>query len=91
MTAMLYSLRDIKAGYYMNMFILRGAVDAQRTFIAIVEDNRSPIAKHPKDYAIYEMGAIDVESGEITPLKIPKDVTPHSEVEAVITMTLKAK
>lgn len=80
----IYSLRDVKAGYYMNMVLLRNDVDAERFFLAILEDQRSPIAKFPKDYAIFWIGTFDNESGEVIPLGIPKDVTPHSAVDNFI-------
>lgn len=80
----LYSLRDVKAGYYMNVVLLRTNVDAERFFIAILEDKRSPIAKFPKDYAIYHMGTLNITSGELTPRGIPLDVTPHSAVDQIM-------
>lgn len=89
MDARIYSLRDVKAGYYMNMVILRNAVEAARFFLAIIEDKRSPIAKYPKDYAIFEMAQFNQTTGHITPLTHPLDVTPHSEVDSAIALNTK--
>lgn len=80
----IYSIRDVKIQEQMNLVILKNTAEAERYFIMAVSDTRGPIAKHPKDYAIYDLGGIETETGAIVPIGIPKDVTPHSAVDRIM-------
>lgn len=78
-----YSIRDRKIGELVNAVLLKNAAEAERFFLLVCSDQRSPVAAHPKDYEILELGGIDSETGVIVPAH-PRDVTPHSAVDSII-------
>jgi len=79
----IYAIRDRKIGELLNAVLLKNAAEAERFYLLVCSDQRSPVAAHPKDYEILELGGIDSETGVIVPGH-PKDVTPHSAVDAII-------
>lgn len=83
----IYALRDLKIKEYLNLIHLKNEAEAERYFIMLCSDSRAPMSRAPKDYGIFELGHLDTESGEITPHRIPKDVTPHSAVDMAIRET----
>lgn len=79
-----YGLRDVKIGEYLNLIHLKNAQEAERYFLMLCGDSRAPMSRHPKDYAIHELGNLDTETGIITPNQVPRDVTPHSAVDMAL-------
>lgn len=81
----IYGVKDVKINEILNVIMLKNAAEAERFFIMLVQDPRSPHHKAPKDYIIMELAAIDSETGELARGKIPRDVTPHSIVDMELT------
>lgn len=61
----IYSIRDKLSGY-MNIFLERSDVLAQRGFSTVVNDCGSAIYCNPGDYDLYKLGSFDTDSGVIT-------------------------
>lgn len=64
----LYSVRDVKVERFFPPFAQRNQLEAQRTFLDMCQDHRTPISKHPEDYTLYEIGSFNPETGEIAPM-----------------------
>lgn len=82
----IYSIRDVKAGEYLGLVIFRNEAEAQRFYLQTVTDKRGHMWKFPRDYAIYELGGVDVVSGVIERAPVPKDVTPYSVIDSFVEM-----
>lgn len=70
MRSMLYSIHDTVAGVFMSPFVARSRVDAMRQIAASKASPdvaSTPVASKPHDFALYELGSYDDESGVITP------------------------
>lgn len=61
----LYSVRDVKVERFFPPFAQRNQLEAQRTFLDMCGDHRTPISKHPEDYTLYEIGSFNPETGEV--------------------------
>lgn len=69
----MFSVRDSKAMAFLQPFFSSANGSAIRAFIDAVNDKSTPLAKHPEDYILYEIGCFDDTTGEIiglTPLKM---------------------
>lgn len=88
-----FSVYDLKACAYLQPFFSGNAGSAIRAFEDAVEDPKSPIAKHPSDYQLFELGTWDDNSGAlagILPMKLlcsggefAKVTTPSGKFETV--------
>lgn len=65
MISRVYSIYDIKAAIYIGTFFESNNAVAMRRFSDLVNDPRSPFFKHPEDYILFCLGAMDDESGRI--------------------------
>lgn len=72
-----FAIFDEKIGAYNPPFFERAVGLAVRTFGDAVNDEKSGLNKHPEDFALYEIGAYDEESGAFE--NLPK---PHQLVRA---------
>lgn len=61
----LYSVRDVKAEYYGNPFSARNAAEATRSFQQLAEDVKTQVNRYPEEFELWELGAFDVETGEL--------------------------
>lgn len=85
MKRIITSIRDLKTQEYMGLGLTKNTAEAQRHFLALLQANNNPIASFPKDYAVHELAIFDTETGKITLAdNYPSDVTPHSEVDALM-------
>jgi hypothetical protein len=65
-----YSIKDLKAAYFMQPFVSRNKGEAVRSFSSAVNDagnSNNLMAKYPADYALFELGTFDEETGAIIP------------------------
>lgn len=67
----LYALKDVKGGYYGNIFQEIQDVDAQRSFIVATRDNKSKVGQFPQDFELVRLGCFDNISGKVTILDQP--------------------
>lgn len=61
----LYAVRDVKVETFFPPFVQMNQLEAQRTFLDMCRDERTPISQHPEDYVLYEIGTFDNETGEV--------------------------
>lgn len=68
-----FGVRDGKAEAFLQPFFSGTAGSAIRAFDDAINGEKSPIAVHPSDYTLYELGEFDDNSGSIvacSPLKL---------------------
>lgn len=63
---LVFSVYDVKAGAYLSPFFARTAAVAVRMFCSAVRDNAHDFHKYAEDYSLFEIGAFDESSGELT-------------------------
>lgn len=62
----IYSVKDSKAQTYGNPFYAVNNGTAIRSFEQAASDPSTTISQYPGDFALYQIGCFDDESGEIT-------------------------
>lgn len=62
----IYGVYDEKAKSYLDPFYFGHDGEALRKFSDVIQNDQSPIAKHPGDYSMYKLGKFDSNSGHIT-------------------------
>lgn len=62
----IFAVRDGKVQQYFPPMCFQTPGEAERWFADIVNDGKSAIWRHPGDYALYELGGFDSESGSLT-------------------------
>lgn len=67
-----FGVYDSKALAFLQPFFSNSNGAAVRAFADAVCDGKSPIAMHPGDYQLYELGEFDDHSGELSPLSPTK-------------------
>lgn len=80
----LVALRDVKVREYGPLFVLTTQDEAKRLFISAAQDSKSQLGRFPRDYVMHELGLFDAETGRLTPHEVIADLTPYSELEAVL-------
>lgn len=58
-----FGVYDLKALAYLQPFFSQSTGAAIRAFEDVVNDGNSPIAKHPGDYQLFELGTFDDTKG----------------------------
>lgn len=71
MKALLFSIRDQKAGRYGPPFAKQTRGEAEREFFTITNNEQSTINQFPADFDLWEIGELDQTNGKITPLPTP--------------------
>lgn len=77
----LYAIYDTKAAAYVSPFFEVNNAVAMRRFEDLVNDPRSPIAKHSEDYILFGIGQFDDSTGVIAPLPAPVNLVVGSDVK----------
>lgn len=65
------AIRDSKAEAWMTPLFFQSSAQAVRSFGDAVNDAQSDFAKHPEDYALFELGRFDPATGEIVVCEQP--------------------
>lgn len=65
MSDRLFAVRDVKVERFFPPFVQTNQLEAQRTFLDMCKDQRTPISAHPEDYTLYEIGTFDRETGVV--------------------------
>ena len=60
------SIYDSKAEAWMTPMFFQAIGQAVRTFSDTVNNADSPFGKHPEDYTLFEVGAFNEQTGEVT-------------------------
>jgi len=66
MITKIFSMYDSKVEAYNKPFHQTTKGEALRTFIDAVNDERSPMSKHPEDYSLFQIGEFDDQTGKYT-------------------------
>lgn len=64
---LMFSIRDVKTDQFHTPYFNMTRAGAIRAFHDLVMDPQSTINRHPADFALYEIGAFDSNSAELTP------------------------
>lgn len=76
----LCSIKDKKAEVFNQIIQLKNKAVAIREFETLVTDEKSPLNKFSKDYALYALATYDENTGEIQVLKEPTLVAEAEEL-----------
>lgn len=77
MKKMIFSIFDKVAGGFMAPMFVANAAVVMRDMGDAIRKGDNPLAVHPGDYCLYELGSFDDESGkfEIIPARIVVEVS----------------
>lgn len=67
-TIRVFAVYDMKMKGFMQPFFCQNSAVATRMFVDSVNGDQNIISKHPEDFALYEVGMWDEETGLLTPL-----------------------
>lgn len=70
----LYAVYDTKSESYGQLIQVRNVGVAVRSFTDACGDTNSPMAKHPGDFALYEIGTYDPDNGKLTCVEPAKHI-----------------
>ncbi|QCQ85092.1 nonstructural protein [Blackfly microvirus SF02] len=82
-TNILFSIYDRKAQYYLPPFTARSEADALRVFNEAVISSETPVSQYPADFDLLVLGAVDLETGVLTP-EMP---TPRPLINGLVALT----
>lgn len=70
----MFSIRDDVVGAFNRPYCMLSRGQAVRSFQDEVTrpDDNNPMYKHPADYAMYQLGEFDEESGKISLFEVPE-------------------
>lgn len=66
-----YSVRDLKAEYFISPFTLHSDAEAIRSFGDAVSKGGTTLSDHPEDFQLYKVGEFDIDSGLIVSFPSP--------------------
>lgn len=69
MITKVFSVYDVKAGFYGQPFFSPNSDTAKRSFSDACRDEKSMVYKHPNDFVLFEVGEFDDLVGEISSFK----------------------
>lgn len=74
MIQLVVAVRDAAADVFGRPYFVPTAAMAIRSFSDEVnrESDDNPLAKHPSDFGLYEIGSYDEDVGHLTSLDVPK-------------------
>lgn len=79
MKQQLFAIKDTALNSFLQVFQAPTTGAANRAFADGVNDNQTPMNKHPEDYELYELGTWDQDSGLIEP-QTPKMIARARDV-----------
>lgn len=74
MQALVYATFDMKAKLWNPPFVMTTEGEAVRAFSDAASKPGTVISRHPEDFALYQIGTFDNETGEIVPLSPMKSL-----------------
>ncbi|WNK13373.1 MAG: nonstructural protein [Microvirus sp.] len=84
MKKMLVSIKDVKTGEYLGLVQAVNVNDAQRSFMALCMEPKSPLYRFPRDYQLHNLGEFDNCTGDIDGLTKIEDLTPYEFVDGLV-------
>lgn len=79
-----FAVYDSKAACFGAPMFLPNKGIAIRTFSDVCADPASPMAKHPSDYSLHEIGSYDPDSGKLTDISPAVHILAASAVVALL-------
>jgi len=76
----LFCVKDLKAGLYEKPFTGRSIPEAIRNIGQVAADKKSMLNAYPKDFALYQLGSVDQETGRVSVPEEPVFITTVFEV-----------
>lgn len=67
MNLKLYAVFDSKVEQYLAPFVMRSRGEAVRSWIDVVNDEKTQFSKHPEDFTLMEVGEFDQSTGKFIP------------------------
>lgn len=80
MKRLLFTVRDVKAENFANPFVCESKGVAMRMFGDVVADAKTMFSQHPEDFALYQLGEFDMETGVIKGLDTPLHICNATEL-----------
>lgn len=78
-----FAIFDRVAGFYAAPFYLASKGEAIRAFSDLAMDPNTAIFRHPGDYALFELGVFDNETGRSEFLAVPEHLANAGQVAAL--------
>ena len=67
----IFGIMDVKAKFFLHQFFDKSNVSALRGFDVAVNSADSSYRRFPDDFALCELGEMDIHTGKITGLDVP--------------------
>lgn len=80
---LVFSMRDVKADYFMTPKFARTRFEIQRSLETAVNDPESDFGKYSADFQLYEIGSFDEMSGVLKGHPLPQLVCSAMELKRV--------
>lgn len=68
------AVRDSAVDAFMRPFFVPTTAFAVRSLLEALKDPQSPMVSSPQDFALFELGAFDEETGRFENLEAPKQL-----------------
>lgn len=75
------AVRDSAVDAFMRPFFVPTTAFAVRSFGDAVKEADSPMSKAPQDYALFELGSFDEESGKFVNLDSPRQLIRAQDIK----------
>lgn len=86
MKRMVVSIRDVKTGEYLGLVQVKNQAEAERSFLSLCMDPKSPMYRFPRDYHLHLVGGFDPETGKLAGVDDGvKDLTPYTVIDELVT------
>lgn len=81
MKLVVVAVRDSAVDAFMRPFFAPSTAFAVRSFGEAVKEPESPMFKSPQDYALFELGSFDEESGRMDNLDSPRQLVRAQDIK----------
>lgn len=81
MVLIVCAVRDSALDAFMRPIFVPTTGMAVRSFSDEVKRDESPMSSHPEDYALFELGTFDEESGRMVNLDSPRQLVRGADVK----------
>lgn len=81
MVLIMCSVRDSALDAFMRPFFVPTTGMAVRSFQDELKNPESPMMKHPEDYALFELGTFDEDTGKCVNLEAPRQLIRGADVK----------
>lgn len=86
MRYLVVSVRDLKTGFLQPTVDLNEASAVRNFEHAVLRNDDSLFFSHPEDYALYDLGLFDTDTGELISDGLPRQIiTADQVIQAVLT------